>query len=253
MKYLAVIQARAGSTRLPGKIYMDLGGKSVLERVAARVTMSERLDEAVVATSFSPPDLKTVALASSLGLRVFAGSENDVLDRYYQCAKLVAPEYVVRVTGDCPLFDARLLDAAIDEMDGKSDYMAAISETLADGLDLEIMKFSALRDAWENARLKSEREHVTLYIKNHPEKFTLQDFICPLGNLNSERWSLDDDKDYKLISAVYGHFKDSVFHAGDVVAFLDGHPELRQINYTTERNEGLVKSLAEDGVFKDTN
>ena len=167
MKYLAIIQARCGSSRLPGKILKDLCGKTALERVIQRVQKCRYVDEIIVATTINKEDIKVVKLVSSLGIRVFAGSPDDVLDRYYQTAKLVKPEYIIRITADCPVFDYKILEQAVEEMDEETDYMWAFSETFADGLDLEIMKSGVLEDAWRKARLASEREHVTLYIINH--------------------------------------------------------------------------------------
>lgn len=249
MKYLAAIQARYGSTRLPGKILKDLAGKPALSRVIERVEQSKYVDEVIVITSIAPCDIKTVHFVSSLDRRVFVGSENDVLDRYYQSAKLLCPEYVIRITADCPVFDAALLDLAIEQMTPDADYMASMTETLADGLDLEIIRFSALHDAWQQARLASEREHVTLYIKNHPEQFKLQDFICPYGNLNHERWTVDEPEDYELICAIYKHFGDRYFNTADILGFLNAHPDLRALNAKYARNEGLAKSLANDYVI----
>lgn len=247
MKFLAIIQARYGSARLPGKILTDMGGKPALQRVIERVERSRYVDKALVATSIEESDIGTVRFVSGMGRRVFAGSEADVLDRYYQAARLFKPEYVIRVTGDCPLYDPALLDIAIEELKPETDYMGALSETIADGTDIEIFKYAALKEAWQSAALKSEREHVTLYIKNRPEKFRLQDFVSPYGDLSRERWSLDEPQDYELLSAIYQHFGDKEFYTPDVVAYLDAHPELREINGFFGRNEGLEKSLAEDG------
>lgn len=248
MKYLGIVQARCGSSRLPGKILMDLAGKPVLQRVLERAARSRHLSEVMAVTSVERADIETVRLVSSLGYRVIAGSEEDVLDRYYQCAKHFKPEYVVRITGDCPLYDAALLDMAIDGMDADADYMAAITETLADGLDIEIFRYAALEEAWHEAKLKSEREHVTLYIRNHPERFKLQDFICPLGDLNAERWSLDEEADYALIKDIYEHLPED-FNTAEVLAYLDENPQVRALNAGIGRNEGLKKSLAEDGEY----
>lgn len=247
MKILAIVQARFGSTRLPGKILMDMAGKPVLQRVLERASKSKRISEVVAVTSVGKDDIPTVHLVSGLGYRIMAGSENDVLDRYYQCARLLQPEYVVRITGDCPLFDAELLDMAIDAMKPETDYMAALSETLADGLDLEVFRYAALEQAWQQAKLASEREHVTLYMKNHPETCVLQDFICPHGNLNGERWSLDEPEDYELLKNIYEHFEGAdTFSTKDVLAYLDENPGLRTINAAFGRNEGLAKSLKQD-------
>ena len=140
MKFLAMIQARCGSSRLPSKVLKDLCGKTVLEHVIERVKCSRYVEEVMVVTTLNQEDVPVVHLVSGMGLRVYAGSSQDVLDRYYQAAKLIAPEYVIRITADCPVFDAGLLDDAIEKLKPETDYMAALSETLADGLDLEIMR-----------------------------------------------------------------------------------------------------------------
>lgn len=119
----------------------------------------------MVATTINIEDISIVHLVSNIGIRIFAGSALDVLDRYYQAAKLIHPEYVIRITADCPLFDYKILDDAIEKLKPETDYLAALSETLADGLDFEIIRFKTLTQAWKHARLASEREHVTLYIK----------------------------------------------------------------------------------------
>lgn len=252
MKFLAAIQARFGSTRLPGKILLDLSGKPVLQRVIERVEESKLTDETIVLTSLSKNDIPTVQLVSGLGRRVFAGSENDVLDRYYQAARQIEPEYVIRITADCPVFDAQILDEAIAQLNPKSDYLADNGNTLADGLDLEIFRFSALREAWKEARLASEREHVTLYIKAHPEKFVLQDFKSPYPDIHEQRWTLDETEDYELLVKIYEHFGDAKFHTQDILDFLSAHPALVRINAKYARNEGLAKSLANDYIVPES-
>ncbi|MEF9989121.1 MAG: glycosyltransferase family protein [Christensenellaceae bacterium] len=250
MKYLACIQARYGSSRLPGKILMDLQGKPVLQRVIERVEQSKKVDETIVITSANKDDLNTIKLVSNLGNRVMVGAQDDVLDRYYQTTRLLEPEYVIRITADCPVFDAQILDEALALLEADSDYMAAISETLADGLDLEIIKFSALKYAWEHARLASEREHVTLYIRNHPEIFKLQDFICPLGQIGNYRLTIDELEDYQLIHQIYEHFGDKMFFTQEILDFLAENPQLIEINKKFARNEGLKKSLENDYIVR---
>lgn len=249
MKYLVIIQARCGSSRLPGKVLRDISGKTALERMLDRVSRSEKIDEIIVATTLNKEDVPIVNLVSSLGYRVFAGSSDDVLDRYYQAAKLVKPEYVIRLTADCPLFDWRILDKAVEELYPETDDLAMISETFPDGQDLEILRFSALEMMWRKAKLASEREHVTLYSKNHKEDFKIQDFVCDIGNLNSERWTLDEPEDLVMIRAVYEHFlpRDD-FSMKEVYEYLQAHQEIRNINKHLIRNEGLIKSLENDRV-----
>ncbi len=251
MKYLVIIQARCGSSRLPSKVMKDIEGKTALEQMLNRVSKSTRIDEIVVATTINREDIPIVRLVSELGYRVFVGSSDDVLDRYYQVSKLIRPEYVIRLTSDCPLFDWRLLDTAIDELEEDSDDLCSYTETFPDGEDLEIIRFSALEDAWRNANLASEREHVTIYIKNHPEKFKLQNYECKIGNLKEERWTLDEKEDLDLIREVYRHFAPRTdFSMEEIYHFLQANPDIRSLNQKYIRNEGLLKSLAEDRIVQ---
>lgn len=253
MKFLAIIQARCGSSRLPSKVLKDLCGKTALERVIERVERSKYVDEVMVATTLNKEDIPIVQLVSSMGKRVFAGNALDVLDRYYQAAKLIRPEYVIRITADCPVFDAGLLDDAISKLKPETDYMAALSETMADGLDLEIIRFDILKLAWKEAQLASEREHVTMYIKNNRDKFQVQDYESPLGNLHEERWTIDEPEDYLFIKNVYEHFEKEgkeYFDSKDILEYLDANPEVRKINQGFIRNEGLLISLENDRIVK---
>lgn len=250
MKYLVIIQARCGSSRLPEKILKDIYGKTALERMIDRVKKSQSIDEIIVATTINKEDVEIVKLVSLLGLRVFIGSSDDVLDRYYQASKLLKPQYVIRLTSDCPLFDYEILDNAIKTFEDKRcDYLGMISETFPDGLDLEIMKYELLQMAWEKADLVSEREHVTLYIKNHPELFRIFDYKCSHGNLNHMRWTLDENEDMVFIQSIYKYFIDmgkEYFSMNEIINFLDNHPEITEINKNFIRNEGLLKSLKND-------
>jgi spore coat polysaccharide biosynthesis protein SpsF (cytidylyltransferase family) len=245
-----MIQARYGSTRLPGKVLMDLLGKTILERMVDRVKNSKCIDEVMVLTSLNIEDVQIVRLASSIGLRVFAGNALDVLDRYYQAAKLIKPEYIIRLTADCPVFDAKILDSAIEQLDSGTDYLSMNSETFPDGLDLEIIKFSALEQAWQSSKLASEREHVTLYIKNNKNLFKIQDFVCPFGNLGNQRWTIDEPEDYEMIRKLYEHFAPNVlFGLEQIYSYLCENPEIARINSMHMRNEGLQKSLVNDYII----
>lgn len=253
MKFLAVIQARCGSSRLPSKVLMDLCGKTVLERVIERVKTSRSVDEVMTATTLNPEDIPIVQLVSSSRMRVFAGSAFDVLDRYYQAAKLIQPEYVIRITADCPVFDGKILDDAIEQLQPQTDYMADLSETLPDGLDLETMRYEALCRAWKEAELASEREHVTVYIKNHPELFQIQDYQCLAGDLHKERWTIDEPQDYEFILSIYRHFIEigrEDFGMADILSYLNENPKLRTMNAGIMRNEGLRASLRNDYIVK---
>lgn len=253
MKYLAMIQARYGSSRLPGKILMDLCGKPVLQRVIERVRQSKYVDETIVLTSVDRENLPVLRLCADLGVRVFAGAEDDVLDRYYQMAKMIKPDYVVRVTADCPCFDWILLDKAIECMTPDVDYLWDADETLPDGLDLEIVKYKALERSWQEAKLMSEREHVTLYVRKHPELFSIQNFTCPVEGVGHLRWTLDEIEDYTLIQKIYRHFIDiekENFLLEDILIYMQKNPQLSKINAKYVRNEGLAKSLREDYIVE---
>lgn len=253
MKYLAIIQARCGSTRLPGKVLRDLSGKPQILRMVERARRSKLVDEVVVATSIEPENLPLISACAESGVRVFVGSEDDVLDRFYQAARLFQPDYVVRLTADCPCFDAGLLDDAIESMAVESDYLANMSETMPDGLDFEVIRFSALYEAWKEARLASQREHVTQFIVSNKERFLCQDYDPGMGYHGEERWTVDEPEDYELVSNIYRHFvpdgTDATFTYEDVLGYLNENPDLREVNSRFARNEGLTKSLCEDYLF----
>lgn len=243
---IAIIQARFGSSRLPGKILTEIGGKPVLQHVIERVQKSRFVEEVMVATSIERDNLPVLGLCADLGVRAFAGSENDVLDRYYQLAKLVKPQYVIRVTADCPCYDPEILDAAIEKMHPTTDHMS-YDETLPDGLDIEIVKFSALEKAWQEAKLASEREHVTLYIRNNPGAFKIQSLPYPAGDFGHMRWTLDEPEDLQLITQIFENFASNPdFRTSDILRLFENNPDLSKINAHIARNEGLAKSLQND-------
>ncbi len=254
MKYLVMIQARCGSTRLPNKVLKDLWGKPALQRMIERVRRSKVIDEVMVVTSIEKNNLPILRLCSELDVRVGVGSEDDVLDRFYQTAKLLRPEYVIRLTADCPCFDAALLDEAILAMRESTDYCGMLSESFADGLDLEIMKFSALEKAWKEANHSFEREHVTQYIIRHSELFEQMDFRSPVGYFGDHRWTVDEPEDFELVSKIYEHFVEELhtedFGYKDILDYLNSHPEIKEINKRFTRNEGLEKSIREDRIVK---
>lgn len=253
MKYVAMIQARCGSTRLPNKVMKELCGKPDLQWVIERVKRSRLIDEVMVVTSIDRNNLPLVKLYAEMDVRVFIGSEDDVLDRYYQAAKLLEPEYVVRITADCPLFDWRYLDMAIEQMEPDTDYMAQLTESFPDGEDIEILKYSALKKEWKEAGLASEREHVTLYIKNHPDLFHIKNLECPIKGIGNKRWTLDEDKDYLFINAVYRYFTEQGkedFVTEDILEFLSENPAVERFNAGISRNEGLAKSVANDKMLQ---
>jgi spore coat polysaccharide biosynthesis protein SpsF len=255
MDFAVLIQARCGSSRVPNKVLLDLNGKPELLRVVERVKKSTQTDDVFVITSIDVNNLPLIKLCAGNNIRIFAGSEEDVLDRYYQCARLINAGYIIRVTADCPVFDWSYLDEAIEivKVDDKIDYLVDLDETFPDGLDIEIIKFSALEYAWKNAELKSEREHVTLFLKNNRALFNIFNFSCPIKDIAHHRWTLDEQEDYELLGKIYSHFLEignEDFLTGDILDFLHKNPELSKINSMYARNEGLAKSLRMDGKVK---
>lgn len=245
MKAVAIIQARMGSTRLPGKVMKTLCGRTVLGHVITRVKACPLVDEIVVATTQDPQDDVIVAEARKFGARTFRGSEEDVLSRYYFAAGEAGADIVVRVTSDCPLFDPHLLNTMLgqfhaDRSSGRGlDYLSnTLERTYPRGLDAEIFTFSALERSHVEARQPHEREHVTPYIYQHPEFFALKNFSGPV-NLSDLRWTLDTEEDWRLIEAIYAVLgnEEPFFSTQAVLQLLESQPELVSINAHVEQKE----------------
>lgn len=248
MKIIAIIQARLGSTRLPGKVLLDLEGRTVLEHVIRRVKSSKLVNDVIVATTINKDDLEIVKLCSNLGISVYCGSEDDVLDRYYQTARLFKADHIVRITSDCPLIDPMLIDEVITLHVGeKADYTSnTIKETYPDGEDIEVFTFAALKEAWKKANLSSEREHVTPFIRKNPAFKQVN--LESNRDLSHKRWTLDNPEDYEFITSIYKNIytKNPDFGMMEILKFIDKHPEIEKINHHINRNEGYLKSLKED-------
>jgi len=249
----AIIQARIGSKRLPAKVLLKIKGKTILEHIVGRVSKSKLIGEIIVATTMLKEDLKIVNLCSKIGIRVYCGSENDVLDRYFQTARLVSAKHIVRITADCPLMDPKIIDEVIKlHLSNKADYTSnTIKETFPDGEDVEVFTFETLCKAWEKAKLCSEREHVTPYIRNNPVLFTLMG-LENKKDFSDKRWTLDEKADYKFIKLIYLNLykKNKLFGMGEVLKLLNAHPEYEIINNKIKRNEGYVKSLKKDKIWE---
>lgn len=250
MKTVAIIQARMGATRLPGKMMMDLAGQSVVQRVFERVKPSRFINEIWLATTINPEDDVLAEWAVQNNFTCYRGSAEDVLDRYYQTALKAKAEVIVRITGDCPLHDPEVIDKVIESYGRGSqfDYVANIyPPTYPDGLDVEIFSFQALEKSWREAKLKSEREHVTAYIWKHPERFRIKN-ISHLEDLSFYRWTLDTPEDLKFLRLIFEELqkKQQFGHLAEVLAILQEHPEWLKINAQYRRNEGYQKALKED-------
>lgn len=240
-----------GSTRLPGKVMMDICGRPMLWHVINRLRHAETLDSIVVATSERRLDDKIEEFCRSEDVPCFRGSEKDVLDRYYQAAKWIGADVIVRITADCPLIDPEVVDSVVNKyLECKCDY-ASNSElrTYPDGLDTEVFSFDALKRAWREARMMSEREHVTPYIRNNKTIFTSAE-VFQERDLSSLRWTVDEPEDFDFVRNIYERLyrSDRVFLMDEVVNLLRENPKLIEINEGFERNEGYLRSIQEDFV-----
>lgn len=236
-----------GSTRLPGKVLKPILGKPMLLWQLERLKGAKTINTFVVATTNKPEDDPVAELAESAGYKVFRGSEQDVLDRYCGAAKSVKARVVVRLTGDCPLHDPAVVDLVVERFKATSVDDTWTPVNYPEGLDTEVFTFSVLEVAASEARLPSEREHVTLFFRNHPERFKL-DEKWRLGDFDrsSYHWSVDTERDFAFVSAVYEHFGDGCFTMHDVIQLLERKPELLEINKGATGWEGLEKSKRED-------
>jgi spore coat polysaccharide biosynthesis protein SpsF len=242
MNTLAIIQARMGSTRLHGKVLLDLGGATVLARVVRRLERSQQIGKIVVATTTAPADEAIVGECERLQVSSFRGSEDDVLDRYFQAARLYPAGTVVRITSDCPLIDPTLVDETIRVFgDEHADYASNVSpRTYPRGLDTEVFTYSALERAWREARAPYEREHVTPYLYEHPETFRLASLSGDVDH-GHYRWTLDTPEDLELLRTIYSRFDNrDDFRWQDAIALIEREPELAELN-----SQVLQKSLRE--------
>lgn len=232
MKIVAVVQARMGSTRLPGKVLVDLGGKTVLARVVGRLRRSARVAEIVIATTESVRDDAIVRECRQLGVSCFRGSENDVLDRYYRAARTCAAGAVVRITSDCPVIDPQIVDKTVTVFDEQcGDYASNVfPRTYPRGLDTEVFTLAALEQAWHNAHASYEREHVTPYFYEHPAIFRL---VSQRGQVDYSqyRWTLDTAEDLELLRIIYSRFgNQDDFAWSEAVQLMKREPELAELN-----------------------
>jgi spore coat polysaccharide biosynthesis protein SpsF len=239
VRTVLIIQARMGSTRLPGKVLLPLGSKTVLEQVINRVYCANSIDQIVVATTSEAIDDPLVNLCKKLDVVTFRGDEQDVLSRYYLAAKNYRADVIVRVTADCPLYDGYLLEQMLQRFFAnvqqhiKVDYLSnGLARTYPRGLDTEIFTFAALEQSHLNAQATYQREHVTPYIYQHPQIFNLQNFTAS-QDYSTFRWTLDTPADYEFIKTIYARLDSNglgLFTTDEVLRLMQHEPELPLIN-----------------------
>jgi spore coat polysaccharide biosynthesis protein SpsF (cytidylyltransferase family) len=259
-KVVAIVQARMTSTRLPGKVLKEIAGKPVLWHIINRLRKTKLIDEIVVATTVNFADRQILELVHGMGIKAYAGSEADVLDRYYQTAKTLNADVIVRITSDCPLLDSEVVDKVISSfLRSALDYVSNTcvldnndcKQTFPDGFDTEVFSFAALKCAWKNASLVSEREHVTPYIWKNPQLFSIG-HVSSTEDFSNFRFTLDYEDDLIFIREVYDRLSDKglTFGLRDIVNLLETNPDLLEINKLKTRNEGYLKSVKSDGKWQ---
>lgn len=254
MYTVGLIQARMGSTRLPGKVLKTIGDRTILEHIYYRVSQAQLMDEVIIVTSTESQDDELESFCQARGIKVFRGSEWDVLDRFYQAAISLdkQPDTLVRMTSDCPLHSGKVVDFGIRQYQQRGvDYFSNSNnepDYLEDGFDVEVFSFASLQTAWKEAKLLSEREHVTPYIKQSGK------FTCAWEKSHPDyqfKLSVDTPNDFKAVSTIFEHMKDQAdFSIGEVVDLLKVHPEILSYNQDSIINAGYQKSLDNDRIVK---
>ncbi len=245
-----IIQARMGSSRLPGKVLMKSdNGTPILYHVINQLRHCSKVKNLVIATTTNQEDDEIEKFADNNSVNVFRGSEKDVLDRYFQCAKKYSFSTIVRITSDCPLIDPQIVDKVIERFfSGNYDYATnTLIRTFPIGTDAEVFSFSALETAWKNAQLPSEREHVTPHLRNKGNFKTIN--VENDTNISNLRLTVDRIEDFELINEILNNLSINPIHLENILELFSRKPELIEINKHINNNEGLDRSLKEDEEF----
>ncbi|MEO9298588.1 aminotransferase class III-fold pyridoxal phosphate-dependent enzyme [Devosia alba] len=241
MKIVAIVQARMGSTRLPGKVMLDVGGQPLISLLLQRLSRAQTISEIVVATTADPSDDQLAEHVSSLGYRVYRGSRTDVLERYLGAAQEAEADIVIRITGDCPLIDPDVVDNVVRTFLASGvDYASNVSPpSFPDGLDTEVFSFAALADSASRADTAFQREHVTPHLRESG-LYSSVNFANDI-DLSGQRWTVDEAADLDVVRSVVAHFAASTdFGFRDVAELAVARPELFLINHSIPRNQGAT-------------
>lgn len=246
-----IIQARMGSTRLPGKVMLPVDDSNpIIWHVVNQMKHSKLCEKLIVATTNLAEDEKIVDFAKKNSLYYFRGSAEDCLDRYYHCAKSFSISIIVRITCDNPLIDPTLVDDAVKTfVEGNYDYVTNCKpRSFPQGTEVEVFSFSALERAWKEASKPSEREHVTPYFYNNPEKFRIFNIVNQ-KNISNLRWTVDRISDLEFVRALVLRMRKSPILMKDVLQVLENEPDLVNLNKDYTMDEGYIKSLENDRKF----
>ncbi|MEO6709311.1 MAG: glycosyltransferase family protein [Planctomycetota bacterium] len=244
-RIVAILQARTGSTRLPGKVLMPIGERSMLERVVERIQRMLTIDDFIVATSVSPADDAIASLCTAQGWHCFRGPEKDVLERYLRAAQAMSASDVVRITSDCPLFSWQQADRLVAQhIASGNDYthnLTCWGSGMPIGTGVEAMTIDALGMAWTYGLEPNHREHVTEYLYEHPQRFQIELMRAPETiDRPSYRLTVDTRRDLELMRRIHERVApaDGVVDLREAVALLDADPELAGSNADSERKVG---------------
>jgi spore coat polysaccharide biosynthesis protein SpsF len=236
------------STRLSGKVMKLVDEKNPsLFYTINQLKACKNLDKIIVATTTLPEDDVIENYLNELGMDVFRGSSDDVLDRYLKCARQYELSTVVRITADCPLIDPDIVDRGVEIFkSGNHDYVTnTYPRTFPDGNETEIFSINALEKAWNNSKLPSEHEHVTPYFRNNPESFQIKNFTHNT-DISYLRWTVDYNEDFELVKILISKIKPRPVHLENILNVLNSEPNLLELNKNHKPNEGYAKSLEED-------
>ena len=240
MRVVAIIQARTGSTRLPNKIFLKLANASLLSHVVDRLRPSKEIDQIVIATTTSLKDNSIEEWCLNNSLDYFRGSENNVLDRYYQTAKKFNADIIIRVTADDPFKDYRLIDQAVKIIKDKNyDFVCNNNPvSFPEGLDVEVLSIDALTKSFFNSTSNFEKEHVTQYIYRNINSFKTFN-IKNIKNLSFHRWTIDTEDDYLFAIEIYNNLYDinNIFLSEDIYKLLDKNSQLLKINNEVKKSD----------------
>lgn len=236
MKFIVIVQARMGSSRLPGKVLQALGDKDVLFYNIERCRAIKGIDRVIVATSTLEQDNAIQDWCKTNNVECFRGSESDVLSRYVECSKLYEPDYIVRVTSDCPFVDFEMASDMIEQIKLVKKDIIVLEGQLPRGLAIEVISYETLLYIHEHGQEERHREHVTYYAYEYIEKFKAAYYKVPHNrNFSNLRITLDTIEDYELIRAVAEHFNDPLVSSVKVIEFLLDHPEVTSLNAHIEQ------------------
>lgn len=231
-KVVCISMARMTSSRLRGKPLMKVGGLTMIECHLKRLRNATRIDEVVLATTINEEDDPLVKHCEDIDMNYFRGSEDDVLDRYYQCAKAHNADIVVRVTGDCPFVDPDLLDKTIDHyFTSGTDYAHLDISKFPRGFDCEVFSFAILEEAWQNSNEKFYREHVTPYIYKSPGRFKLSSYSTDV-DFSSYRLCVDEEADLEMVNELASHIKTDLTKVSwdGIIKILEANPHIKSLN-----------------------